>query len=58
MGAYAGIAYVDSTPLSVCNQQRILIHKTFKGIAERGKSSMGCFFGFRLHLIINDKGYY
>ena len=36
--------------------QRILIHKTFEGLAERGRCSMGWFFGFKLHLIINDKG--
>src|ERR1700722_8278307 len=29
---------------------------TFKGFAEVGKSTMGWFFGFKLHLIINDKG--
>ena len=46
----------DSTPLRVCRNQRILIHKTFEGFAERGKCSMGWFFGFKLHLIINDKG--
>lgn len=34
----------------------MLIHKTFEGLAERGKCSMGWFFGFKLHLIINDKG--
>ncbi len=56
LGTCTGIAYVDSTPLRVCKHQRILIHKTFKGIAERGKCSMGWFFGFKLHLIINDKG--
>ena len=32
------------------------MHKTFEGLAEWGKSSMGWFFGFKLHLIINDKG--
>ena len=51
-----GISFVDSTPLRVCRNQRILIHKTFEGIAERGKCSMGWFFGFKLDLIINDKG--
>ncbi len=51
-----GISFVDSTPLCVCRNQRILIHKTFEGLAERGKCSMGWFFGFKLHLIINDKG--
>lgn len=56
LGTCTGIAYVDSTPLRICKSQRILIHKTFKGIAERGKCSMGWFYGSKLHLIINDKG--
>ena len=51
-----GISFVDSTPLRVCRNQRILIHKTFEGLAERGKYSMRWFFGFKLHQIINDKG--
>ncbi len=50
------ISFVDSTPLRVCRNQRIHIHKTFKGIAQRGKCSMGWFFGFKLHLICNEKG--
>lgn len=56
LGTCMGISSVDSTPLRVCRNQRILIHKTFEGFAERGKCSMGWFFGFKLHLIINDKG--
>lgn len=56
LGTCTGISFVDSTPLRVCRNQRILIHKTFKGLAERGKCSMGWFFSFKLHLIINDKG--
>ena len=56
LGTCTGISFVDSTPLRVCRNQRILIHKTFEGLAERGKSSMGWLFGFKLHLIINDKG--
>ncbi|WP_418988015.1 IS982 family transposase [Bacteroides heparinolyticus] len=56
LGECTGISFVDSTPLRVCRNQRILIHKTFEGLAERGKCSMGWFFGFKLHLIINDKG--
>ena len=43
LGTCTGIAYVDSTPLRVCKRQRILSHKTFKGIAQRGKCSMGWF---------------
>ena len=56
LGTCTGISFVDSTPLHVCRNQRILIHKTFKGLAKRGKCSMGWLFGFKLQLIINDKG--
>ena len=56
METYTGISFVDSTPLRVCRNQRIFIHKTFEGIAKRGKCSIGWFLGFKLHLIINDKG--
>ena len=56
LGKCTGISFVDSTPLRVCRNQRIHIHKVFKGIAKRGKCSMGWFFGFKLHLVINDKG--
>ena len=56
LGTCTGISFVDSTPLRVCRNQRILPHKTFDGLAECGKCSMGWFFGFKLHLIINDKG--
>jgi hypothetical protein len=48
--------FIDSTVLRVCHNKRIKRNKTFKGFAEVGKSSMGWFFGFKLHLIINDKG--
>ena len=56
LGTCTGISFVDSTPLRVCRNQRIHIHKTFEGLATCGKCSMGWFFGFKLHLIINDKG--
>ena len=56
LGTCTGISFVDSTPLRVCRNQRILVHKTFEGLATRGKCSMGWFFGFKLHLVINDKG--
>jgi len=56
LGKCTGIGFVDSTPLRVCRNQRIHIHKVFKGIAQRGKCSMGWFFGFKLHLICNEKG--
>jgi len=55
-GECTGISFIDSTILRVCHNKRIKRNKTFKGIAEVGKSTMGWFFGFKLHLIINDKG--
>ena len=54
LGKCTGISFVDSTPLRVCRNQRIHIHKTFKGIVQRGKCSKGWFFGFKLHLICNN----
>ncbi len=51
-----GIAFIDSTPIAVCHNRRIHSHKVFDGIAQRGKTSMGWFYGFKLHVIINDRG--
>ena len=56
LGSCSGISFVDSTPLSVCHNRRIASNKVFRSFAKRGKSSMGWFFGFKLHLIVNDKG--
>ena len=56
LGSCTGISFVDSTPLRVCKNKRIFNHKVFDGIAQRGKSTMGFFFGFKLHLVVNDKG--
>lgn len=56
LGKSTGINYIDSTPLRVCHNKRIHKHKVFKNTAERGHCSIGWFFGFKLHLIINDKG--
>ena len=55
-GRCTGITFVDSTPLAVCHTRRISRHKVFAGYATRGKSSMGWFFGFKLHLMVNDEG--
>lgn len=51
-----GIAFIDSTPLCVCENIRIPRHKTFKDMAGRGKSSTGWFYGFKLHLLVDDRG--
>ena len=52
----SGNYIIDSTPIKVCHNKRIFDHSVFKEIAERGKSSMGFFFGFKFHLVINDLG--
>lgn len=56
LGKCTGISFLDSTTLDVCHNKRIYSHKVFKGIAQRGKSSTGWFYGFKLHLTINDSG--
>jgi hypothetical protein len=50
------VYYIDSTFLQVCKNQRIYRHKTFTGLAKRGFSSCGWFYGFKLHLITNHLG--
>jgi len=56
LGDCTGISYVDSTPIRVCKNKRIKRNKVFKNFATVGKSTMGWFFGFKLHLIVNEKG--
>lgn len=56
LGDCTGISFVDSTPIRACKNKRISRNKVFDGIATTGKSTMGWFYGFKLHLIINDKG--
>lgn len=55
-GRCTGVAFIDSTPLAVCHNRRINRNKVFKDLAARGKTSMGWFYGFKLHLIVNDVG--
>ena len=55
LDACTGISFVDSTPIRVCKNKRIKRNKVFKGLAATGKSTVGWFYGFKLH-IINDKG--
>lgn len=55
-GEDTGIAFIDATSLVVCHNRRIHSHKVFKKAARRGKTSMGWFYGFKLHLVVNDRG--
>jgi hypothetical protein len=52
----SGISFVDSTPIKVCDNHRISTNHVFSEYAKMGKSSMGWFYGFKLHLIINEQG--
>lgn len=55
-GKLTEISFVDSTKIQVCHNKRISRNKVFKNLAKRGKTSTGWFYGFKLHLIINEKG--
>lgn len=55
-GKETGLYYVDSTSIEVCNIKREKRHKVFQGLAKKGRNSMGYFFGFKLHLVINNLG--
>lgn len=50
------IEFVDSTSIKVCHNLRINRHKTLTGLACRGNGTMGWFYGFKLHLIMNHQG--
>ena len=56
LGKCTGISFTDSTALRVCHIKRMHSHRTFSGLAQKGKTTMGWFYGFKLHLIINDRG--
>ena len=51
-----GISYIDSFALKVCNNRRIYSHKVFKDSAQRGQTSVGWFYGFKVHMIVNHLG--
>lgn len=55
-GRCTGVSFVDSTPLQVCRPRRIQRHKVCAGVAARGRSSIGWFYGFKLHLVVSDRG--
>src|SRR3954463_5716965 len=55
LGTRTGLYYIDSTALPVCDNHRISRHKVFADLAQRGKTSMGWFFGFKLHLVFNNR---
>jgi len=54
--ACTGVSFVDSFSLPVCHIKRERSNKVFEGLAKKGKTTMGWFFGFKLHFVINHKG--
>jgi hypothetical protein len=55
-GKCSGTSFIDSTSLKVCHNRRISGHRVFKSLAARGKTSVDWFFGFKLHLVVNERG--
>lgn len=55
-GKRTGIYYIDSSCLPVCHLKRSRRHKTFNAVAEYGRTSVGWFFGLKLHIVINHNG--
>lgn len=55
-GTCSGISFIDSSSLKVCHNRRIGQHKVFKDLAARGKTSVDWFYGFKLHVVVNDPG--
>jgi hypothetical protein len=55
-GEQTGVYFADSSKLAVCHNRRIDRHKVFDGLAARGKTAMGWFYGLKLHFVINHKG--
>jgi len=55
-GKCSGISFIDSMPIAICHNRRIHSNRVFDKTAQRGKNSVGWFYGFKVHLVVNDCG--
>ena len=55
-GRCTGISFIDGMGIPICHNRRAERNKVFEKLAAWGKSSVDWYFGFKLHLIINDQG--
>jgi len=55
-GKKTGIYYIDGSCLPVCHLKRSKRNKVFREIAQYGRTSVGWFFGLKIHLVINNLG--
>jgi hypothetical protein len=55
-GQCSGVSFVDSTALKVCHNRRIAQHRVGRDLAQRGKTSLGWFYGFTFHVVVNHQG--
>jgi len=53
-GACTGISFIGSTSSAVYEPKCISGHRVFAIDARHGPKSMGWFFGFKLHLVVNE----
>lgn len=56
LSSCTGISFIDSFKLDACHIKRSSSHKTLRNIAKRGRTSMGWFYGMKVHIIVNHKG--
>lgn len=55
-GTVTEYLFIDATPMAVYHNLREKRHKVFTGLAKKGKTSTGWFFGFKLHFVFNIYG--
>ena len=56
LGKCSDISIIDSTPQASCHIKRERQHRAMRGWAAKRKCTMGWLYGFKLHLVINDRG--